>query len=554
MNWIYAYWQEIQTGGVIVGQWIRLLYEKLVKGIDDGTYIYDAKKANRAINFIEKFIRHVKGPLGGKHITLQLWQKALLSCIFGLVDPSTGYRMFHEVPIIIGRKMGKSLLMSGIMAYEAYLDGEYGGEIYCVATKLEQADLVYSFFKYQVDHEPAFSSITKPRKSDLYIEQNNTIIKKLPFQEKKADGLNPSLAILDEYSSWVGVRGVRQYEVIASGTGARNEPLIIGISSGGYENGGIYDELYDRGTAWLLGNSRETRLLPIFYTIDDINKWDDINELYKSLPGLGVSVSVQTMLEKINKAYQTFAARAEFITKYCCLKQNNTSAFLAAEEIENVYSDDHIQLEDFEGCYVCCGIDLGESRDLSAATVLIEKNGELYVYTHFWIPGGKLDEFIQRDGLPYDIYLQRGFVSLSGENIVEFEDIEHWCQELVEKYKLYPLVIGYDKWHAQYLIPRLREWFQLDDVVQGENLYPLMVELQAMMQSRPAKIHIGDNDLLKAHLFDVGIKKEKDKERGKPVKLSKDKHIDGFVSLIDALTVRSKYYADYGQKWKNEDD
>ena len=234
-DYILQYHQRIQDGSIIVGKWIKLLYEKVIAGIESGVYIYDLKKAHKAIRFIERYVRHNKGRLAPGLLRLELWQKAAISCIYGLVDRD-GKRIFREIFFLIGRKQGKTLLAAGILAYEAYIDGEYGSEIYCVAPKLDQSELVYSAFKFTVDGSPALSSRLKPRKNDLYIKDSNTTIKKIAFSEKKADGYNPMLTVCDEMAAWPAARGLKQYEVMTSGTTAREEPITLSISSSGYVN------------------------------------------------------------------------------------------------------------------------------------------------------------------------------------------------------------------------------------------------------------------------------------------------------------------------------
>ena len=149
-NAILAYYQGIKNGEIVVGMWIRLIYEYIVKGLEDKSFFYSAKKANKAIAFVENFCHHSKGR--NDLLKLELWQKAAISCIFGIVD-EMGVRIFREVVIVIGRKNGKSLLAAAIIAYCLYMDGEYGAEIYCAAPKLDQADMVYRAFEQIVSGE-----------------------------------------------------------------------------------------------------------------------------------------------------------------------------------------------------------------------------------------------------------------------------------------------------------------------------------------------------------------------------------------------------------------
>lgn len=547
-NYIYEYYQQIWNGSVTVGHWIRTLYEKIMVGIEEGTYHFDQNKANKAIRFVEKFVRHNKGKLGGQLLKLELWQKAALSCIYGIVD-ETGKRQFREVFMVIGRKMGKTLFAAAIMAYETYVDGEFGSEIYCVAPKLDQADLVYSAFEFTKDSTPVFKSMTKKRKTDLLVEKTNTTIKKIAFNEKKADGYSPQLVVADEMSSWPAVRGLKQYEVMISGTGAREEPIMLAISSSGYEDNGIYDELMTRSTRFLKGDSREKRLLPFLYMIDDTSKWDDINELRKSLPGMGVSVSVDFILDQIDIASESLSKKAEFMTKYCNIKQNSSQAWLDSVVVNNCYGDE-FGPEDFKGSYCVAGVDLSRTTDLTSCCVVIEKDGTLYVLMKFFLPGAKIQDAIKRDNMPYDLFIQRGLLQPSGENFVDYHDCFNWFAEMVEKYEILPLQVGYDRYSAQYLVQDMEQYgFHMDDVFQGTNLTPVINEVEGLLKD--GKIRIGTNDLLKAHMLDSALKINNVTDRKKLVKIYQAAHIDGMAALLDAMCVRQKWYSEIGSQLKN---
>ena len=549
-NYLLAYYQQIEDGSVTVGRWIRLLYEWLIAGIERGDFYFNQRKANRAIRFFETFVRHNKGKLAPGRLKLELFQKAALSAIYGIIDED-GLRQFKEIAWFEGRKQGKTLIASGAISYTAYANGEFGSEIYCVAPKLDQSDLVFSAFEFTKDKNPEFLKRTKKRKTDYILPATNTTIKKIAFNEKKADGYNPMLTVCDEISSWPGDRGLKQYEVMVSGTGARKEPITLSISSGGYVNEGIYDELFKRGTRVLLGDSNEKHFLPIFYTIDDPNKWDDINELRKSLPGLGVTVSYQFIIDEIAIARESLSKRTEFLTKYCCIKQSSSQAWLPATAVEAA-SGEPLRLEDFRETYALAGLDLSRTTDLTAATLLIQKGEDIYVFAKFWLPGEKIQEAAARDGLPYQIFMQRGLLAPSGDNFVDYKDCYKWFTDLIQEYHIYPLMIGYDRYSAQYLIQDLKAYgFQTDDVFQGYNMTPAINTTEGML--RDGKIHIGDNDLLKVHLLDSALKRDNDTERAKLVKLRKNGHIDGTAALLDAMIVRDKWWSELGDRLKNED-
>lgn len=544
------------------------MYENLVTGLNEKRFFFDQKKANAAIDWIETHCFHTEGALAPGSFILELWQKAMLSAIFGIVDEN-GNRQFREVLLLIARKNGKSIVASSIGNYTWRSEGGYGAKVYCCAPKLEQADIVYNNIWQMVTLDPEWkelkeicseldrherkknddSMLAKHRQTDLSISGTNSTVKKIAFSAKKSDGFNPSLAICDEIAAWEGDKGLKQYEVLKSGMGARTEPLLLSCTTSGYVNDSIFDELMKRSTRFLLGDSKEKRLLPFLYMIDDVEKWNDINELRKSNPNLGVSVSVDYMLEEIAIAEGSLSKKAEFITKYCCLKQNSSLAWLESKTVEAACGD-RLELEDFQGSYAVGGIDLSQTRDLTACTAVIERDGELYVFAKCFLPAEKIDEATARDGVPYAIYEQKGFLQLSGDNFVDYHDCYNWFVQLVERYQIYPLKIGYDRYSAQYLVQDMEAYgFHMDDVYQGENLYGVIQETQGLLEDK--KIHIGDNDLLKMHLLNSAVKMSTERGRGKLVKLSPSVHIDSTAALLDAMTVRQKYYPEIGEQLKN---
>lgn len=544
-NYIYEYFSGIQSGKYTVGKWVRLIYEIIIAGLERGEYFFNAKKANKAIKFIENFCHHCEGR--EDLLKMEVWQKACVSVIFGIVD-ADGLRVFREVFIVIGRKNGKTLFASAIIAYMAYLDGEYGAKIYCLAPKLDQAAIVYDNFYQMLKKEPELAELAKKRRSDICIEDTNTVVKPLAFNAKKSDGFNPHLVVNDEVASWRGDGGLKQYEVMKSALGARRQPLILSISTAGYENDGIYDELMKRSTAFLKGNSKERRLLPFLYMIDDVEKWNDIEELKKANPNMGVSVFPDFFREEIAVAEMSASKKAEFLTKHCNIKQNSSIAWLDAHIVEGATAE--ITLEDFRQSYAVGGIDLSQTTDLTAATVIVERGGKLYAFTQFFMPANRVERATAIDGVPYDIFVKKGVVTLSGENYVDYKDVYNWFVMLKEKYEIYVLKVGYDRYSAQYLIDDMAAYgFHMDDVFQGENLAGVIREFEGILLDGNFKIP--DNSLLKSHFLNVALKHNMETRKFRPVKIEQRARIDGFVSVIDAMTVRQKYYNEIGVMLKN---
>lgn len=552
MNPIYEYYQAIQSGDVTVGKWIRIWYEMVVHGIEDGTYTYYAKKANAAIKFLETFCHHHEGPKAPGLIKLELWQKAFLAVVFGILD-ETGHRMFREVVLVIGRKNGKTLIAGGMAEKQLYFDNEYGARIYFCAPKLDQARLCYDAMYQMIQKEPELSVLTKKRRTDLYVPGTNSSAMPLAFSARKSDGLNPSFVVNDEVGAWHGEPGLKQYEVLKSALGARRQPMILNITTAGYENESTYDELIKRCTAVLNGSSRERRLAPFLYTIDDIEKWNDITELQKSNPNLGVSVSVDYLLEEIAVAEQSLPKKSEFITKYCNIKQNSSTAWLTREDVAKAFGN-HFTLDDFRDTYALIGVDLSQTTDLTAAAVLIERDGVIYFFTHFWMPHERLQEATIRDGVQYEAYIKRGFLTLSGENMIDYHDCFEWMNTLVREYKILPMYVGYDRYCAQYLIQDMEAYgYHTESVFQGFNLTGIEDNFEGLLKD--GKLQCGDdNDLMKIHMLGSAQMMETNTSahpRKKLVKLDKYSHVDGVAAILDALCMRQNHWDEVGERLQN---
>ena len=547
VNYIVEYYDKIERGKIIAGKWIKKIYKILVDGIKSGDWDFDAKKANKAIQFIENFCHHSKGR--NDLFKLELWQKAIISAIFGILDKKTHRRQFREIFLLVGRKNGKSLFAAAIMAYVAYIDGEYGSELYCLAPKLDQADIVYDSFYKITQAEEELAEVTKKRRSDIYIAELNTTIKKIAFNAKKADGFNPTMTTNDEMEAWPGDQGLKQYEVMVSGTGARTEPITLSTSTAGYVNDGIFDELMKRSTAFLKGSSKERRLLPFLYMIDDLEKWNTKEELAKANPNLGVSVQWEFFEEQIAIALQSLSKKAEFMTKYCNIKQNSSIAWLDYETVAKAAGQPYT-LDDFRGCYCVAGIDLSRTTDLTAVSLVIEKGGKNHIITQFFMPQERYNVAINEEGVPYNIFKEQGYLTISGEHQVNYKDVFAWFVRLIKEYKIRPLKVGYDRYCAGYLVEEMKEaGFHMDDVYQGTNLTPVLNTFEGDLKD--GMYLIGENNLLKSHLLNVAVQIQTDDSRMKPVKIEKRAHIDGAVSIFDALAVKMKYHKEIGRQLQN---
>lgn len=550
-NYIELYYSKLLSGEESGGKLIKAWYKLVIDNIKAGHFFYHEKEAKKAIVFIENFCRHSEGPLSLQKVKLELWQKALISVIFGVLDNNDN-RQFTEVVIVIGRGNGKTLLAAAISAYIAYIDDDYGKKVYFAAPKLEQANLCFNAFSQMIWKEPYLSELAKKRRSDIYLADTNTAIKPLAYNAKKSDGFNISAVICDEFASWEGDSGLKFYEVLRSSFGKRQSPLLIAISTAGYINDSVYDELIGRSLKLLKGSSSEKRLAPFLYQIDDVDRWQDIEEVKKANPNCGVSITEQYLRDEMAIAQTSEAKKAEYLTKYCNIKQNSALAWLSTKDVEKCCQKP-LTLEDFRDKYAVVGVDLSQSRDLTAACVVCEIDGIQHNITQFFMPANKIEENSRRDKVPYHRYVEEGILTPSGESMVDYKDVFVWITNLLTEYGIYILAVGYDRYEAQYLVHDMNNFgLKTDDVYQGDNLYPIMNELESLVED--GKLNIGNNNIMKMHLLDSAVKMNEQRGRGRLVKVAPSVHIDGVAALLDAMTVKSKYYDELGEMLKNTEE
>src|SRR5690554_2315134 len=279
MNPIVEYWKRIESGEEIVGDKVKRVYKKLVRDIQDkdSVYEYSEDRANHAVEFIERFCKHSKGKMGGKPFVLELWQKAMVAALFGFIHKIDGTRKFRELILIIARKNGKSTLGSAIALYMLLADGEAGPEVVSAATKKDQAKIVWSESKRMVKKSPVLRKRVRTLVHELVSDFNDGTFKPLSSDSNTLDGLNVHCALIDELHA---IEDKNLYDVIVDGTSAREQPLIVIVSTAGTVREGIFDIKYDEAERIINGYDdpdgyKDERVLPIIYELDKREEWTD---------------------------------------------------------------------------------------------------------------------------------------------------------------------------------------------------------------------------------------------------------------------------------------
>lgn len=547
-NPILDYWAQIESGKEVVCDKVRRVYQQLVKDVYDQTseYEYDSRRANHAIEFIENYCKHSKGKWGGQPIDLGLWQQASLAATFGFVHKIDGTRKYREVFLVVARKNGKSTLASGIGLYLQLADGEPGAEVYAVATKKDQAKLVWLEAKRMVKKSPALLKRNKPLVSELVSEWNDSSFKPLGSDSDTLDGLNVHGAMLDEIHAW---KDKNLYDVIVDGTSAREQPLIVMITTAGTVREAVYDLKYSEAEMVLNGfgdpdGYHDERFLPIIYELDDRNEWTDPATWKKANPGLGTIKKEDQLQTKVNKAKANSMLVKNLLTKDFNVRETSLESWLTFEQIN---CTDTFEIEDLRGCYAVGGVDLSSTTDLSCATILVMKPESERIYTlqMYFLPEELVEQRVAEDKIPYDKWADRDLLRLCPGNKVQYSDVTAWFREMVDKFDIRPMWIGYDPWNSQYWLQEMTDYgFTMIQVRQGaQTLSQPMKEMGADLGAK--RINYNNNPILKWCLTNTSVKTD-DNDNIRPIKgKNQRQRIDGAVSLLIAYTVLFNNYSDY---------
>lgn len=539
---------------------ILAVYKKLVDDIENNkiveylnketgevektTYVFDLDKANRPIQFIEKFCHHSKGKWAGKPVKLELWQKAMIQATYGFVKEDTRLRKYKKVIFFVAKKNGKSTIQSGFGLYGLTSDGEGGAEVYSIAKIRDQAKLVWQEAKSMVKKSPALNKRLRTTISGIYYDNKDALFSPLASEANSLDGKNPYYVLADEVWAWEKMELLSMME---DGMSAREQPLLIETSTMGPIREKVFDNEYEycakiiKGYLGEEGGIIDETVLPIIYELDDISEWLDEECWYKANPNLGISKGIEYLRDKVNKAKNSPIELTNLLCKDFNVRQSSITSWLRYEELNNelTYTND-----DFNNCYCIGGCDLSSTTDLTCATLLGIKNGNTYVKQMYFLPSNNLERRITEDKIPYDKWEKLGLLRTCEGSKVNYTDVTNWFIEQVEKYELRPLWIGYDSWNAQYWCDEMKEYgFDMVEVRQGaKTMSTPMKQLKADLIDK--KINYNNNPILKWCLSNMSVKAD-DNENIRPVKENKKARIDGAVSLIDAYVIYYNNMTDY---------
>ncbi|MEG2383505.1 MAG: terminase large subunit, partial [Oscillospiraceae bacterium] len=512
-NPIFEYWEAIQNGSEVVSDKVRRTYAKIVNDLNGnkGEYFYDPRRANHILEFAENYCHHSKGKFGGQRVVLELWEKAFLATIFGFVDIE-GNRQYREVILIVGKKNGKSLLASIVGLYLLVGDGEAGPEIYAVATKKDQAKIIWNESKRMVKKSPALRKRIKALTHEMNSEDfNDGVFKPLASDVDTLDGLNVHGVLMDEFQQWKN--GKALFDIMADGTTAREQPLVFMTSTAGTIREDIYDEKYDYAERVINGYSdpegyHDERFIAFVYELDSRKEWTDESNWKKANPGLGTIQSLTQLRDKVKRAMANPSLVKNLVCKEFNIRETSSEAWLTFEQLNNTDKfklDIERKLLVWEHCniggeietreypyprYGIGGADLSSTTDLTAAKVIFKVPGcqLIFALSMYWLAEELLNHRVNEDKIPYDKWHDEELLRLCPGNSVHAKYVKEWFIEVQEKLDIYIAWVGYDSWSAKYWVEDMRGYFGNESMipaVQGKKtLSAPMKQLGADFESK----------------------------------------------------------------------
>jgi phage terminase large subunit-like protein len=542
INYILEYWNKIQSGEIAACRRLKIQYQKIIDELQNPRppWVFDLEKATRPIWFIEKFCKHSKGQWIGKPVKLELFQKAKLQAVYGFVHQETELRRCREVFTLVARKNGKSTEKAATGNFMMVADGEGGAEVFSVATKRDQARLVFTEAVNMISQSPSLSKNIKKRKTDLYFPATFSKFEPLASDSNSLDGLNVHNVIMDEVHAW---KDRNLYDVMKQSMSSREQPILDIITTSGFVRGGIFDSLYEYACNVLDGTIEDERFMAFIYELDDKSEWTDFRMWEKSNPGLGTIKSYDELASYVERAKSDPDFLPTVLTKDFNIRETVSGSWLTFDQANNEAT---FEMSEVSESYAVGGVDLSSTTDLSCATLLIMKeDGRKFVLQQYFLPEDLIEKRVREDKIPYDKWSERGWVTLSRGNVVNYKDVTEWFVKMITLYGIRPLWIGYDPWNSTYWTDEMKDMgFEMEIVRQGSRtMSKPMKELAAELEAKI--INYNNNPVLKWCLTNTSVKRDEN-DNIRPVKGQNQRmRIDGTVSLINAYTILLEKMNDY---------
>ena len=532
LSYAMKYANDVLSGDIVACKWVRLAIERHMRDLEHGNergLYFDEEAAWHAINFF-KFCTHMKGGLAGSEIILEPWQQFFLWAAFGW-KRADGTRRFRIVYLEIARKNGKTTMAAGIGLYLAFADGEPGAEVYACATKKDQAKICHSLAANMVKRSPSLSRRFTVLTNNISSQETLSKFEPLGRDSDSTDGLNISGAVMDELHAW---KTRDMWDVIETGIGARAQPMIVAITTAGFNRQSICWEKHDYLEKILTSQAIiDDSFFGMIYCLDENDDFTDESVWVKANPNLHVSVYEDDLRRAVNQALNSPAAMNSLLRLRFNQWTQAETRWLNREKWQLCGGD--INPDGLRGKPCYGGLDLSSSIDVTAFVLVFPpwEEGEPYkVLCRFFIPEANMHERTRRDRVPYDIWCRSGLIQATPGSAVDYGFVVKQIKADADLYDLRE--IAFDRWGAALIYQQLQD-LGLNVVEFGQGFASMNApakELEKMVLD--GSICHGNNEVL-SWMADNVVVKIDPSGNIKPDKGRSIERIDGIVALIMAL-------------------
>ena len=492
---------------------------------------YDKKKADFAVEFIQN-LRHTKGIWSGKPFTLLPWQEQIIRDVFGVVKEN-GYRQFNTAYIEVPKKNGKSELAAAVALLLCCGDREERAEVYGCAADRQQASIVFEVAADMVRMCPALNKRVKILASQKRIVflPTNSFYQVLSAEAYSKHGFNIHGVVFDELHTQPN----RQlFDVMTKGSGdARMQPLYFLITTAGTDTHSICYETHQKAKDILEGRKIDPTFYPVIYGADESEDWTDPKVWKKANPSLGETIGIDKVRDACNSAKQNPGEENSF--RQLRLNQWVKQAVRWMPMIAWDKCAFNVDPEELEGRVCYGGLDLSSTTDITAFVLVfppLDDEDTFKVLPYFWLPEDNVTLRVNRDHVPYDLWVRQDLVETTEGNVVHYAEIERFITKLGEKYNIRE--IAYDRWGATMLVQQLEgEGFTVVPFGQGfKDMSPPTKELMKLVLEQ--RIAHGGHEVLRWMMDNIFIRTDP-AGNIKPDKEKSTEKIDGAVAMIMAL-------------------
>lgn len=496
---------------------------------------YSDEKAAEAIRFFERVLVHCDGEWAGQPFMLMDWQREMISKLFGTLRDD-GTRQYRTCYCEIPRKNGKSETAAGIALYLLFADGEEGAQVYGAAGDRDQASIVYRVAAEMVRRSPVLAKRAKVLDSvkRVVVPSSASFYRAIPADAAGSHGFNASGVIVDE----VHVQPNRDLiDVLNTSTGARRQPLTFYITTAGYDQHSICYELHDYALKVAKGVIDDPTFLPVVYSADEEDDWQDPMVWCKANPSLGITIKGDYLERECKRAQETPAYENTFRRLHLNQWTRQQTRWLPLDLWDKCAGK--IDAADLAGCHCWGGLDLASTNDITALVLAFpDEDGGYDVLPYFWIPEDTIRQRSHRDRVPYETWARQGLVFTTPGNSCDYAFIRAKLNELADQFNI--VDIGLDPWNARQLGQELMDdGFDIVDFRQGyASMSAPTKELLRLVLA--GKIRHGGHPVLR-WMADNMVVSQDPAANLKPAKDKSTEKIDGMVALIMAIDRASRH-------------